>query len=70
MNPTIIKKDDVRLTESVLLKDDPSTPSTACATAGVRVHETGGQAQAIEVTCACGETIVIELEYPSRESTS
>ncbi len=69
MKPTIIKKDDVRLAEPVSLSD-PSAPSTSCATAGVRVHETGGQAQAIEVTCACGETIVIELEYPSRESTS
>ena len=69
MNPTIIKKDDARLAEPVSLSG-PSAPSTSCATAGVRVHETGGQVQAIEVTCACGETIVIELEYPSRESTS
>ena len=69
MNPTIIKKEDVRLTEALSLSD-PSAPSTPCATAGVRVHETGGQVQAIEVTCACGETTVIELEYPSREAIS
>ena len=69
MNPTIIKKDEARLAEPVPLTD-PSTPSATCATAGVRVHETGGQVQAIEVTCTCGETTVIELEYPSRESTS
>ena len=69
MNPTIIKKDDVRLAEPVSLCD-PSAPSTSCATEGVKVIETGGRVQAIEVTCACGETTVIELEYPSREATS
>ena len=69
MNPTIIKKDDARLAEPAPLTDS-STPSALCATANVRVHETGGQVKAIEVTCACGETTVIELEYPSRESTS
>lgn len=69
MNPTIIKKEDARLTESVSLSD-PSAPSTPCATEGVKVHETGGQVRAIEVTCACGETTVIELEYPSREAIS
>ena len=69
MNPTIIKKEDVRLAELMSL-NDPSAPSTNCATAGVKVHETGGQVQAIEVTCTCGETTVIELEYPSREATS
>ena len=67
MKPTIIKKEDARLSEPVSLND----PSTSCeTTAGVKVHETGGRVQAIEVTCACGETTVIELEYPSRESTS
>lgn len=72
MNPTIIKKEDVRLAEALSLSDpsDPNAPSTPCATAGVRVHETGGQVQAIEVTCTCGKTTVIELEYPSREAIS
>ena len=69
MKPTIIKTDDVRLAEPVSLSD-PSAPSTSCVTAGVRVHETEGRVQAIEVTCACGETTVIELEYPSREAIS
>lgn len=66
MNPTIIKKEDARLEESASLSD----PSTSCETAGVKVHETGGRVQAIEVTCACGETTVIQLEYPSTETTS
>ena len=69
MNPTIIKKEEVRLIEPVS-QTTPTAPSTACATAGVRVHEAEGQVQAIEVTCACGETTVIELEYPSGETTS
>ena len=66
MNPTIIKKEDAQLSEPASLND----PSASCETAGVKVHETGGRVQAIEVTCACGETTVIELEYPSREATS
>ena len=64
MNPTIIKRGDARLTEAA---ENPSAP---CEEAGVKVHEAGGRVQAIEVTCACGETTVIELEYPSREATS
>ena len=66
MNPTIIKKKDARLSEPASHDD----LSARCETAGVKVHETGGRVQAIEVTCACGETTVIELEYPSGESTS
>ena len=66
MNPTIIKKEDARLKESSSLND----PTASCEAAGVKVHETGGRVQAIEVTCACGETTVIKLEYPSRETTS
>ena len=66
MNPTIIKKENVRLAESVS-ETTPGSTSAACATAGVRVHETEGQVQAIEVTCSCGETTVIELEYSSGE---
>ena len=68
MNPTIIKKGAARLAESVSLCDS-NAPSTNCATAGIQIHEIGGQVQAIEVTCACGETTVIELEYPSGEAT-
>jgi hypothetical protein len=69
MNPTIIKKEDAQLAEPVQLRD-PSPASTSCATAGVRIHETNGHVQAIEVTCACGETTVIELEYSREEATS
>lgn len=64
MNPTIIKRGDARLEEPAV------NPSESCETAGVKVHEIEGRVQAIEVTCACGETTVIELEYPSREATS
>ena len=69
MNPTIIKRENVRLAESVS-KTTPGASSAECATAGVRVHETEGQVKAIEVTCSCGETTVIELEYSSGESSS
>jgi len=30
---------------------------------GVRVLRAGGRVHALEVTCACGETTLIELEY-------
>ena len=69
MNPTIIKKGDARLNESASL-NGPHASAASCTTAGVKVHETGGRVQAIEVTCTCGETTVIELEYPSREAIS
>ena len=69
MNPTIIKRDNVRLAESVS-QTTPGASSPACATAGVRAHESDGQVKAIEVTCSCGETTVIELEYSSEENNA
>jgi hypothetical protein len=61
---SIIKRNAVRLGE----RPNPSTasaPSTGgCAPLpGARLLRADGVVRAIEVTCACGEVTVLELEY-------
>ncbi len=61
MPQSIIKNRDVRLSEA------PAPPLGAdrgqpCR--GLRVLRDRGVVVAVELTCACGETTVVELDYP------
>lgn len=60
--------------ERVILKHHHVTERRALAGDGKRAHESasavrvvreGDLVRALEVTCACGEHITIELSYPS-----
>ena len=65
--PTIIKRQRVQL-ESTSRIPTYSNPASARDTGceqpkSVRTVDVGGRIQAIELTCACGEVTVIELDY-------
>ncbi|MEW6073166.1 MAG: hypothetical protein AB1726_11330 [Planctomycetota bacterium] len=66
MNPIqrVIKRHRVRADAA------PGRPRAGAASSGhpprakgVRLVQADGRVQAIEVTCACGEVMVIEIEY-------
>ena len=44
----------------------PTEASPQTPTPGVRVHRADGRVCAVEVTCACGETTLIELAYDEK----
>ena len=66
MQHSIIKKELVRLAQA------GAPPATARATApraarhhkSVQLLRVGSRVRALELTCSCGETSVVELEYP------
>lgn len=69
---TIIKRDRVQL-ESVRRVPTAtqlgSGQDASCAQEkSVRIVEVAGRAQAIELTCSCGERTVIELDYDNGAS--
>ncbi len=63
----IIKHSTVRQVSSQSQRPVPSAlPTDAVpkdAVPGVRLHRADGRVHAIEVTCSCGETKLIELAY-------
>ena len=66
MNPIqrVIKRHRVRTGPAEDLPPKPSArPAPAPPQKGVRLVQVDGRVQAIEVTCACGEVMVIEIEY-------
>ncbi len=68
MNPIhrVIKRHRVRAgaAESPPSKPSPSTHAPRVQQ-GARLVHVDGRLHAIEVTCACGEVMVIEVEYES-----
>jgi len=66
MQHSIIKKELVRLSEA----GAPPAPARGLAARaarhqkGVQLVRVDGRVAALELTCACGERSVIELEYP------
>lgn len=62
----VIKRDAVRVTAH----DTPRAPLPARAgepphVKRARLLRVDGVVRALEVTCACGETTLVELEYPN-----
>ncbi|MFT5291104.1 MAG: hypothetical protein ACI8PQ_001701 [Planctomycetota bacterium] len=45
----------------------PTEAAPKDAAPGVRLHRADGRVHAIEVTCACGETKLIELAYTEKD---
>lgn len=61
---SIIKHELVRVEENDPARVDSSGHGKACvAEPSARLLEIEGRAHAIEVTCGCGEVIVLELDY-------
>jgi hypothetical protein len=74
MTTSIIKHDRVRLDVAGAACNEPNgTAPTAQARQrvpkGVRLLERDGRVHSIELTCACGEVSVIELEYAAAQPT-
>jgi hypothetical protein len=64
---TIVKKQFVRIDgepAGALPRQDRKPSKERCAKT-VRLLQQDGVARALEVTCSCGETTLIELEYPT-----
>lgn len=63
---TVIKKQFVHIQEAGTLHPEPlSTPEAGGAAPrgpAVRVVEFDGSVRALEITCACGEVTLVELE--------
>lgn len=66
----IIKHNTVRrVDDAPAPRPAPAEAHEAAAPApepGVRVHRADGRVHAIEITCSCGETTLVELDYEER----
>lgn len=68
---SVIKKEFVRENAHVSVATEhadvplPSSNERRPAPPGVRLVRVDGHVQAIEVTCRCGDTSVIEIDYES-----
>ena len=70
MGTSIIKHDRVRVGEPCAARPQaakPGAPATARPAKRVELVRHDGEVRAIEVTCACGEVTLVEVEYePAR----
>lgn len=65
---TIVKKQFVQVDGGAVgsaPQVDRRTPAKRCEKS-VRPLEEGGVVRAIEITCSCGETTLVELQYPEK----
>jgi len=69
MQSPIIKRAQVqpaRSGASAAAPDAPAAPPARCTVPKrASLIEAGGRPVAIEVTCSCGETTIVELEFPA-----
>jgi len=61
----IIKRNSVRFDENAppTARPNPKGSGRCAPTPGTRLVRADGVVRAIEVTCACGEVTVLELDY-------
>lgn len=66
MTPSIIKHDRVRIDAGAPVAAFEPAPEPCAGRSvpkGVRLLERDGRVHAIELTCACGDVSVVELDY-------
>ena len=62
---SVIKKTNVQLASTTPATGARNSSANApSCTSRVRPLRVGDVVQALEITCSCGETIVVELDYP------
>lgn len=68
MRPTIIKRSQVQLApigSGVIVNPTGTGPARPAVKKSAVVVEEAGRPVAIHVTCSCGETTLVELEFPT-----
>ena len=74
MQPVVIKRDRVSLTEPTLapraIHRHTEASSGEPVGPAVRAVEHDGRIVALEVTCACGDVALVELRYPGGAPTN
>ncbi len=60
--PSIIKNSSVRATRPGAASE--RSPSDRSCEKSVELLRQGGVVHAIQITCSCGDTTVVELDYP------
>ena len=72
MESNIIKRERVQVEKTCAAAAPARNADDCCAARAPKVQavSSGGQVHAIEVTCACGEVMLVELDYEetSREA--
>lgn len=68
MKPGILKRHSIEaaLAPSRVERDESSPPARRCVKSA-RLVEDAGVPRAIEVTCSCGETTLVELAFERKE---
>jgi hypothetical protein len=64
---SIVKKQFVQLEAQRSPSAGRGARAAAHAQKSVRALKVEGVVRALEVTCSCGETILVELEYPEAQ---
>ena len=63
--PSVIKRTSVQLASAAPAPSSKiHAPQGRPCAKSVRPLRVGGVVCALEITCSCGETIVVELDYP------
>ena len=70
MESNIIKRERVQVAKTGAAAALARNADTGCAARAPKVQavSAGGHVHAIEVTCACGEVMLVELDYPERSA--
>jgi hypothetical protein len=72
LHPRIIKRMQVQPAGTVTERPSPIPPPPArCKVAkSATLVEAAGRPVAIEITCSCGETTLVEIEFPVQPATT